>query len=70
MPLSDFAARFTIDRNSNFAIYLPDWLAQYNKVIFGVLFVAGELVVLGYWFRERSAKHQDSSTTTATSNFE
>jgi hypothetical protein len=50
--------------------YLPNWLAQYNKVILGVLYVADELVVLGYWFRERSVKHQDSSITTATSNFE
>jgi hypothetical protein len=48
-PLSDLAARFTDSRSDNFDIYLPNWLAQYNKVIFGVLFVAGELVVLGYW---------------------
>ncbi len=67
-PLSDLAQRFTDSHANNFDIYLPNWLAQYNEVIFGVLFVAGELVVLGYWFTERSAKHQDSST--ATSNFE
>lgn len=48
-PLSDLAARFTNDRAHNFDIYLPNWLAQHNKVIFGVLFVAGELVVLGCW---------------------
>ncbi len=69
-PLSDLAARFTDSHADNFDIYLPNWLAQYNKVIFGVLFIAGELVVLGYWLSERSAKHQDSSTTTAASNFE
>ena len=51
--LSDLAARFTDDRAHNFDIYLPNWLAQHNKVIFGALFVAGELVVLGCWLRER-----------------
>ena len=45
--------RFTDDRPPNFDIYLPNWLAQHNKLIFGLLFVAGELVVLGYWVRER-----------------
>jgi hypothetical protein len=52
-PLSDFAQRFTDSHANNFDIYLPNWLAQYNKVIFGVLFIAGELVVLGCWLRER-----------------
>ena len=51
-PLTDLAARFTNDRAPNFDIYLPNWLAQHNKVIFGLLFVAGELVVLGYWLAE------------------
>jgi hypothetical protein len=52
-PLSDLAQRFTHSHANNFDIYLPNWLAQYNKVIFGVLFIAGELVVLGCWLRER-----------------
>jgi len=52
-PLSDLAARFTTDRVSNFDIYLPSWLAEHNKVFFGVLFVAGEFVVLGRWLMER-----------------
>jgi hypothetical protein len=52
-PLTDLAARYTIDRASNFDIYLPNWLGEHNKVVFGVLFVAGELVVVGYWLRER-----------------
>jgi hypothetical protein len=52
-PLTDLSAKFTDDRAPNFDIYLPSWLAEHNKVIFGVLFVAGELVVLGCWLRER-----------------
>lgn len=59
-PLSDLAARFTVDRNSNFDIYLPSWLAQHNKVVFGLLFVAGELVVVGYWLREKFATQRRS----------
>jgi hypothetical protein len=69
-PLSDLAQRFTDSHADNFDIYLPNWLAQYNKLIFGMLFVAGELVVLGYWLREKCAKHRDRSATTATSNLE
>jgi hypothetical protein len=52
-PLSDLAARFTNDRAFNFDIYLPNWLAQYNRVIFGVLFVPCELVLLGCRLKER-----------------
>ena len=52
-PFSDLAARFADYRTHNFDIYLPNWLAQYNKTIFGLLFVAGELVVLRCWLREK-----------------
>lgn len=44
-PLTDLAARFTTDRAENFDIYLPLWLARYNKQIFGTLFVAGEAFI-------------------------
>ena len=40
------AARYTEDRADNFDIYLPLWLARYNKEIFGSLFFAGELFAL------------------------
>jgi hypothetical protein len=48
-PLTDVAARFTSDRRANFDIYLPLWIARYNKQIFGSLFVAGILVTLIQW---------------------
>ena len=54
-PLTDLAARYTVDRGSNFDIYLPGWLAEHNKVIFGCLFVVGESVVVGCWLREKYA---------------
>lgn len=40
-PLTDIASRYTEYREENFDIYLPLWLARYNKVIFGVLYVVG-----------------------------
>jgi hypothetical protein len=48
-PLTDVAGRHTEERADNFDIYLPLWLARHNKLIFGTLFVAGELYVLGRW---------------------
>lgn len=40
-PLTPIAARYTEDRADNFDIYLPLWLARYNKHIFGALYVLG-----------------------------
>lgn len=48
-PLTDVAGRYTESRQDNFDIYLPLWLARYNKVIFGTLFVAGEIFALERW---------------------
>ena len=48
-PLTDLAGRYTTDRQANFDIYLPLWLARYNKAIFGTLFAAGEVFVLARW---------------------
>lgn len=49
-PLSAVAARHTEDRSANFDIYLPVWLARYNKLIFGALFVIGEAFLALRWF--------------------
>ena len=53
-PLTDIAAKYTADRRDNFDIYLPLWLAKYNKTIFGTWFIAGEIVSLGLWMRSRA----------------
>jgi hypothetical protein len=39
-PLTDVAARFTSERQANFDIYLPEWLARHNKTVFGALYLA------------------------------
>ena len=50
-PLTPVAARFTDDRRDNFDIYLPLWLATYNKRIFGPLYVLGASFALWRWLR-------------------
>lgn len=45
-PLTDVAARYTAEREDNFDIYLPLWLARHNKVIFGGLYLAGIVYVV------------------------
>ena len=52
-PLTRVAARYTTDRSAAFDIYLPEWLAENNKRIFGTAFVVGELMLLGAWLRRR-----------------
>ena len=40
-PLTPLAKKYTSNRNPNFDIYLPEWLAKHNKFIFGAIFVVG-----------------------------
>ena len=50
-PLTGVAARYTDDRRDNFDIYLPGWLARYNKIIFGSLFAIGTVYTLLQWLK-------------------
>ena len=50
-PLTPIAARFTEDRRPNFDIYLPEWLAKYNKHIFGPLYAAVVAFAVANWLR-------------------
>ena len=36
-------------RQDNFDIYLPLWLARYNKLIFGAIYLAGIAYTLVLW---------------------
>lgn len=49
-PLTAVAARYTDDRRANFDIYLPEWLAKYNKSIFGTLYFVGVAYALMQWW--------------------
>lgn len=53
-PLTSVAARYTADRRANFDIYLPEWLAKYNKIIFGSIYLVGVVWVLAHWLRTAS----------------
>ncbi len=48
-PLTPVAARYTDDRRANFDIFLPEWLARYNKEVFGALYVAGVVYLVVSW---------------------
>ena len=52
-PLTDVAGRYTEERQGNFDIYLPLWLARYNKHVFGGLYVVG--IVYTIWVSVRAA---------------
>lgn len=45
-PLTNIGARYTADRNDAFDIFLPNWLAKHNKLIFTSIFAAGVVLVL------------------------
>ena len=53
-PLTSVAARHTVDRRDNFDIYLPEWLAKNNKLIFGSMYIAGVAFALVRWVRTQS----------------
>jgi hypothetical protein len=53
-PLTAVAARYTRDRRVNFDIYLPEWLARYNKIVFGFIYVVGVVFALSHWARTAS----------------
>lgn len=47
-PLTPMAMKYTSDRSANFGIYLPPFIAKYNKAIFGTVFIVGLLLVIFY----------------------
>jgi hypothetical protein len=48
-PLTRIAGRHTAERQPNFDIYLPVWLARWNKVIFGGVLLAGLMLTAVLW---------------------
>lgn len=49
-PLTKVARKYSDSANENFDIYLPNWLAKYNKLIFTTLFVIGLVLMLISYF--------------------
>lgn len=52
-PITNLAAHYTADRAPNFDIYLPLWLAQRNKAVFGTMFAVVEVFCVWMWFSSR-----------------
>ena len=50
-PLTAVAARYTSERQPNFDIYLPVWLARWNKWIFGTMLAGGLLLTAALWLQ-------------------
>ena len=46
-PLTLLARKYSASQAANFDIFLPNWLAHYNKLIFTVLYLAA-LLLIGY----------------------
>ena len=47
-PLTIIARKYSDSTKNNFDIYLPDWLAKYNKLIYTTFFI---IIVAGIFYR-------------------
>ncbi len=45
-PLTVVARNYSDSSKDNFDIFLPNWLAKYNKLIFTSIFVVGLIIVI------------------------
>jgi hypothetical protein len=45
-PLTIMARKYSDSEKDNFDIFLPNWLAKYNKLIFTTLYIIGLIIVL------------------------
>ena len=49
-PLTLIARKYSDSKKANFDIFLPEWLAKYNKEIFTSIYVLGVILVLLRYF--------------------
>lgn len=45
-PLTLIARKYSDSEKDNFDIYLPNWLARHNKIIFTTIYLVGVVIVL------------------------
>jgi hypothetical protein len=45
-PLTILARKYSKADKDNFDIFLPNWLARYNKIIFTVIYLIGLIIIL------------------------
>ncbi|MDB5271298.1 MAG: hypothetical protein JWP58_4338 [Hymenobacter sp.] len=46
-PLTILARKYSHSERANFDIFLPEWLARHNQVVFTIIYAVG-LVLVGY----------------------
>ena len=56
-PFTDLAARCTEHQPIGFDIYLPSWLARWNKVIFGSIFAIDLVIASVCWVFRNNLMH-------------
>lgn len=50
-PLTLIARKYSDSQKDNFDIFLPNWLAKHNKLIFTSIFIAGLMIVVARVFQ-------------------
>ena len=45
-PITVLARKYSDSEKDNFDIFLPNWLARYNKIIFTTIYLVGVIIVL------------------------
>lgn len=45
-PLTLIARKYSNSKKDNFDIFLPNWLAKYNKIIFTIIYLVGVIIVV------------------------
>ena len=45
-PLTLIARKYSNSKKDNFDIFLPNWLAKHNKLIFTLIYVVGVIIVI------------------------
>lgn len=45
-PITVLARKYSDSNKDNFDIFLPNWLARYNKIIFTSIYLIGVIIVL------------------------
>ena len=45
-PITVLARKYSDSGKDNFDIFLPNWLARYNKIIFTTIYLVGVIIVL------------------------
>ncbi|PWK17962.1 hypothetical protein LX78_02361 [Xanthomarina spongicola] len=52
-PLTLLARKYSDSQKENFDIFLPNWLAKHNKIIFTTVFIVGLILVVTRVFQNK-----------------